>query len=55
MAILTEEKQVVLLLQDHDNPKAYADVVARPADTVTVEGRKITEGGATAIVVQSVK
>lgn len=55
MAILTEDKQVVLLLQDHDNPKAYADVVARPADTVTVEGRRVTEGGATAILVQGVK
>ena len=55
MGILTEDKQVFLLLQDHDNPKAYADALSKPAETVTVEGNKVTQGGLTGIVVETVK
>jgi hypothetical protein len=40
MGILTEDKQVYLLLEDHDNPKAYVDLKEKAAQRVTVEGSK---------------
>ena len=55
MGILTEDKQLFLLLQDHANPKAYADALSKPAETVTVQGRKVTHGGLSGIVVETVK
>ena len=55
MGILTEDKQVILLLEDHDAPKPYADAIAKAADTITVEGEKVTQGGMAGIVVQAVK
>ena len=55
MGILTEDKQVFLLLEDHDTPKPYADALAKAAETITVEGEKVMQGGLNGIVVQSVK
>ena len=46
---------VVLLLENHANPKAYADAIAKAADTITVEGEKVTQGGMTGVVVEAVK
>jgi hypothetical protein len=55
MGILTDDKQVFLLLEDHENPSAYATALERAAKTVTVEGKKVTQGGLNGIVVESVK
>ena len=55
MGLLTEDKQVFLLLEDHDAPKGYADAIGKAAETITVEGEKVTQGGMTGIVVQTVK
>jgi hypothetical protein len=55
MGILTEDKQVYLLLQDHDNPKPYDALTQKAAETVTVEGRKATQGGVQALVVSGIK
>ena len=55
MGLLTEDKQVFLLLEDHDNPKPYADLKGKAADTVTVEGQKVTQGGVQGLVVGAVK
>jgi hypothetical protein len=55
MGILTEDKQVYLLLEDHDNPKAYAQLKDKAAQTVTVEGKKVSEGGVQGLVVGGVK
>src|SRR5215475_9454842 len=55
MGLLTEDKQVVLLLEDHENPKGYAAALEKAATTVTVEGKKVTQGGMAGIVVESVK
>ena len=54
MGLLTSDKQVFLLLEDHDNPKAYAAALAKAAQQATVEGDKVTVGGVQAIVVESV-
>jgi hypothetical protein len=55
VGILTEDKQVYLLLEDHDNPKPYDAVKQKPAETVTVEGRKASQGGVQAFVVGAIK
>jgi hypothetical protein len=55
MGILTEDKQVYLVLEDHENPKPYAAVQEKAAQKVTIEGEKVTQGGLQGIVVQTVK
>jgi hypothetical protein len=55
MGVLTEDKQVFLLLEDHDNPKIYATALESAAKTITVEGKKVTQGGVNGIVVEGVK
>lgn len=55
MGLLTEDKQVYLLLEDHENPKVYATALENAAKTITVEGRKVSQGGVNGIVVESVK
>jgi hypothetical protein len=55
MGLLTEDKQVWVLLEDHDNPKGYASAIGRPAQTITVDGRKVTQGGVNGLLVEDVK
>jgi hypothetical protein len=55
IGILTDDKQVYLLLEDHENPKPYATVKEKAAEKVTVEGEKVAQGGMQAIVVEAVK
>ncbi|HWP67435.1 MAG TPA: hypothetical protein VNO26_16175 [Candidatus Limnocylindria bacterium] len=55
MGLLTDDGSVVLLLEDHANPKAYATAIGKAADTITVEGTKVTQGGLTGVVVEAVK
>jgi len=55
IGILTEDKQVWLALENHDNPKPYNELKAKAAQTVTVEGKKTSFGGNQGIVVESVK
>lgn len=55
MGLLAEDGSVVLLLEDHGNPKAYADAIGKAAQTITVEGQKVTEGGLSGVVVEAVK
>ena len=55
MGVLTDDKQIFLLLEDHDSPKAYADALAKAAQTVTIEGRKVSQGGLNGVVVEAVK
>ena len=54
MGLLTSDKQLYLLLEDHDNPKAYAAALAKAAEHATVEGDKANVGGVQAIVVEAV-
>jgi len=53
--LLTADKQLYLLLEDHDNPKPYATLKDKAAETVTVEGEKVTQNGMQGIVVETVK
>jgi hypothetical protein len=55
MGLLTSDKQVFLLLEDHDNPKAYAAALAKAAQQATVEGDKVSVGGVQAVIVESVE
>jgi hypothetical protein len=55
MGIVTEDKQVWVLLEDHENPKPYAQVKDKAAEKVTVEGEKVTQGGVQGLVVGEVK
>ena len=53
--LLTADKQLYLLLEDHDNPKAYASIKEKAAEKITVEGQKVTQNGLQGIVVETVK
>ena len=55
MGLLTEDKQLYLLLEDHDNPKPYQQLKEKAAETVTVEGEKKSEGGVQGLVVSDMK
>ena len=55
MGLLTDDKQVYLLLEDHENPKPYAELKDKAAQTVTVEGTKVSGGGTQGLVVGAVK
>ena len=55
MGLVTEDKQVYLLLEDHDNPKPYAALREKAAETVTVDGTKVAQGGVQGVVVEAVK
>jgi len=55
VGLLTEDKQVYLLLEDHENPKPYAQVKEKAAEKVTVEGEKVAQGGLQGIVVEALK
>jgi len=55
IGLLTEDKQVYLLLENHDNPKPYAELRNKAAETVTVEGTKAARGGVQGFVVEAVK
>ena len=53
--LLTGDKQLYLLIEDHDNPKSYASLKDKAAEKVTVEGEKVTQNGMQGIVVEAVK
>jgi hypothetical protein len=44
-----------VLLEDHDQPKAYSMAIAAAAQTITVEGRKVSGGGVNGLMVEAVK
>jgi hypothetical protein len=55
MGLLTDDGQVYVILEDHDNPKPYAALKDKAAQKVTIEGDKVSQGGTQGIVVQAVK
>jgi hypothetical protein len=55
MGLVTADKQLYLLLEDHNNPKAYGQLKEKAAETVTIEGTKATEGGVQGFVVEALK
>ena len=55
MGLLTADKQLYLLLEDHDNPKPYGQLKEKAAETVTVEGTKASQGGVQGFVVEALK
>lgn len=55
MGLLTADKQLYLLLENHDNPKPYDELKQKAAQTVTVEGNKVAQGGVQGLVVEAVK
>lgn len=55
MGLLTEDGKTYVLLENHDSPKPYADALSRAAQTITIEGEKVTQGGLSGIVVEAVK
>ena len=55
LGLLTDDKQVYLLLEDHENEKPFAEVKAKAGEKVTVQGDKVAQGGLQGLVVESVK
>ena len=55
MGLVTADKQVYLLLENHDNPKPYSQLKEKAAETVSVEGTKVNEGGVQGFVVETLK
>jgi hypothetical protein len=54
MGILTEDDKAYVLLEDHANPKAYAEAIGNAAKTITLQGKLVSEGGLPGVVVESV-
>ena len=54
MGLLTADGAVLVLLEDHDSPKPYAEALAKAAQTITVDGDKVTQGGLNGIIVEAV-
>jgi hypothetical protein len=55
MGLVTDDKQVFVLLEDHDNPKPYAQLKEKAAEKVTIEGEKVSQGGTQGFVVEAIK
>src|SRR5579875_2573667 len=55
LGLLTDDNQLYLVLEDHENPKAYAQVKEKAAEKITIEGQKVTRDGMNAIVAEAVK
>jgi hypothetical protein len=55
MGILADDGKLLLLLEDHDSPKPYADALSKVTQTITIEGDKVSQGGLNGIVVEEVK
>jgi len=55
MGLVTADKQLYLLLEDHENPKAYGQIKEKAAETISVEGTKVNEGGVQGFVVETLK
>jgi hypothetical protein len=55
IGLVTDDKQIWVALEDHDNPKPYNELKGKAAETVTVEGKKMTFGGTQGIVIEAVK
>jgi hypothetical protein len=55
MGLVTADKQLYLLLEDHENPKAYGQIKEKAAETISVEGTKVNEGGVQGFVVEALK
>lgn len=55
MGIVGADDKVYLLLEDHDNPKGYHEALEKAAEEITVDGKVVTQGGMTGLVVDSVK
>src|SRR5690242_16194648 len=52
LGLLTDDKQVYLLLEDHENEKPFAEVKAKAGEKVTVQGDKVAQGGLQGLVVE---
>ena len=55
MGIVDKDEKVYLLLEDHDSPDPYHAALEKAAEEITVDGKVVTQGGMTGIVVESVK
>jgi len=55
LGLLTDDKQVYLLLEDHENSKPYGQLKYKAAEKITIEGNKVAQGGMQAIVVEALK
>ena len=55
LGLLTDDGQLYLLLEDHENPKAFGQLKDKAAERVTVEGDKVTRGGVQGLVAETLK
>jgi hypothetical protein len=55
MALLTDDGQLYLLLENHDNPKPYAQLKDKGGQKVSLEGDKVTQGGTNGLIVETLK
>ena len=55
IGILTKSNSLYLLIENHDNAKAYKEAIEHAAETVTVKGKVYNQGGVQAIRVSELK
>lgn len=53
LGILAGDGSVLLLVEDHAKPAPYAQVKKLAGKQVEVEGKKVTRGGVSAVVVST--
>lgn len=55
VGILTADGTVLLLLEDHAHATAYTHAVGRVAEEVSIEGKRVSQGGVAGLVVERVE
>jgi hypothetical protein len=55
IGILTDDEQVFLLIEDHDNPEPYAAAAKLAGQKAALKGKKYSKGAVTAIMVTEAK
>ena len=55
LGLLTDDKQVFILLEDHENAKPYGQAKDKAGEKITIDGNKVAQGGLQGIVVEAVK
>jgi hypothetical protein len=55
LGLLTDQNQLFLVLENHEKPEVYAQVMQHAAETITVAGVKVMRGGVNAIYPETVR
>jgi hypothetical protein len=55
IGVLTDDGELLLLIEDHDDPEPYEDAKKLAGEKAAIGGKKYTKGSITGIMVQKAK